>query len=161
SHSGYSRDELLRMRVTDLLPPEAAPGVLSQMQVLRTQSHHRGQGRHRLKDGRVVEVEVDAHALHFRGRRAVLGVIQDITERKRAEEELYQSRQMLKSILDTIPQRVFWKDRNLSYLGCNKALANDTGLKDPAEIIGKNDYELAWRESAEHYRADDNLVMDH
>ena len=88
SHSGYSRDELLRMRVTDLLPPEAAPGVLSQMQVLRTQSHDRGQGRHRLKDGRVVEVEADGHALHFRGRRAVLGVVQDITERKRAEEKL-------------------------------------------------------------------------
>ena len=88
SHSGYSRDELLRMRVTDLLPPEAAPGILSQMQALRTQSRDRGQGRHRLKDGRVVDVEADAHALHFRGRRAVLGVIQDITERKRAEEKL-------------------------------------------------------------------------
>jgi light-regulated signal transduction histidine kinase (bacteriophytochrome) len=36
----------------------------------------------------VVEVEVDAHVLHFRGRRAILGVIQDITERKRAEEKL-------------------------------------------------------------------------
>ncbi len=88
AHSGYSRDELLRMRVTDLLPPEAAPGVLSQMRVLRTQSRDRGHGRHRLKDGRVVEVEADAHALHFRGRRAVLAVIQDITERKRAEAEI-------------------------------------------------------------------------
>ena len=93
SHSGYSRDELLRMRVTDLLPPEAAPGVLSQMQVLRTQSHDRGQGRHRLKDGRVVEVEADGHALHFRGRRAVLGVVQDITERKRAEAEIFAAKE--------------------------------------------------------------------
>jgi light-regulated signal transduction histidine kinase (bacteriophytochrome) len=76
------------MRVTDLLPPEATPSILSQMQVLRTQSRDRGQGRHRLKDGRVVDVEADAHALHFRGRRAVLGVIQDITERVRAEEKL-------------------------------------------------------------------------
>jgi len=56
--------------------------------VLGAQSRDRGQGRHRLKDGRVVDVEVDAHALHFRGRRAVLGVVQDITERKRAEEKL-------------------------------------------------------------------------
>jgi len=93
SHSGYSRDELLRMRVTDLLPPEAAPGILSQMQVLRTQSRDRGQGRHRLKDGRVVEVEADAHALHFRGRRAVLGVVQDITERKRAEAEIFAAKE--------------------------------------------------------------------
>ncbi len=88
------------------------------------------------------------------------GVSRDITERKRAEEELYQSRQMLQSILDTIPQRVFWKDRNTSFLGCNKAFAIDAGLKDPAEIIGKNDYELAWRESAELHRADDKLVME-
>jgi PAS domain S-box-containing protein len=161
SHSGYSRDELLRMRVTDLLPPEATPAILSQMRALRTQSRDRGQGRHRLKDGRVVDVEADVHALHFRGRIAVLGVIQDVTERKRAEEELFQSRQMLQSVLDTIPQRVFWKDRNNSFLGCNKAFAIDAELKDPAEIMGKKDDELAWRETAEHYRADDKLVMEH
>ena len=88
------------------------------------------------------------------------GLLSDITERKRAEEELYQSRQMLQSILDTIPQRVFWKDSNTSFLGCNKAFAIDAGLKDPAEIIGKNDHDLAWRETAELYRADDKLVME-
>jgi PAS domain S-box-containing protein len=80
--------------------------------------------------------------------------------RKGAEEELYQSRQMLQTVLDTIPQRVFWKNRTISYLGCNKALATDAGLKDPAEIIGKTDYELAWGETAEAYRADDKLVME-
>jgi PAS domain S-box-containing protein len=89
-----------------------------------------------------------------------IGAVSDITDRKRAEEELYQSRQMLQTILDTIPQRVFWKDRNIVYLGCNKAFAMDAGLKDPAEIFGKNDYELAWRETAELYRADDKLVME-
>ncbi len=84
-HSGYSRDELMKMQVTDLLPVEAAPTVLSKMQVLRTQSRDRGQGQHRRKDGQVLDVEVDAYALDFRGRRAALAVIQDITERKRAE----------------------------------------------------------------------------
>ena len=87
-------------------------------------------------------------------------ISRDITERKRAEEELYQSRQMLQSILDTIPQRVFWKDRNMLFLGCNSAFAIDAGLKDPTEIIGKNDYDLAWGETAELYRADDKLVME-
>ena len=67
---------------------------------------------------------------------------------------------MLQSILDAIPQRVFWKDRNISYLGCNQAFAIDAGLTDPAEILGKTDYELAWKETAEVYRADDKLVME-
>jgi PAS domain S-box-containing protein len=88
------------------------------------------------------------------------GVSRDITEQKRAEDELYRSRQMLQSILDNIPQRVFWKDRNLTFLGCNRAFALDAGLQSPREIIGKNDFELAWRESAERYRADDKLVIE-
>jgi hypothetical protein len=96
----------------------------------------------------------------YRGQTLLLGNVRDITERKRAQDELQQSRQMLQSILDTIPQRVFWKERNLTYLGCNRAFAKDAGLADRAEIIGKNDFELAWRGSAELYRADDKLVME-
>src|SRR5208282_1455035 len=89
-----------------------------------------------------------------------VGATMDITERKHAEEELYRSRQMLQSILNTIPQRVFWKDRNCIYLGCNRALAGDAGLNDPVEIIGKSDFDLPWRTSSELYRTDDRLVME-
>src|ERR1035438_9937748 len=67
--------------------------------------------------------------------------------------------QMLQTILDTIPQRVFWKDRNCTYLGCNRILATDAGLNSPAEIIGKSDFDR-WSEMAEVYRADDKLVME-
>jgi PAS domain-containing protein len=63
-------------------------------------------------------------------------------------------------ILDHIPQRIFWKDRALNYLGCNRALAHDAGMSEPAEIIGKNDFELAWKETAPFYRADDEWVME-
>ena len=90
----------------------------------------------------------------------LVAVCRDITERKRAEADLHQSRQMLQFVLDNIPQKVFWKDRNLTYLGCNQALAIDAGLRDPKEIVGKNDFDLAWRGVAELYRADDTLVME-
>jgi len=92
--------------------------------------------------------------------RVMEGTFIDITERKRAEEELYGSRQMLQSILDAIPQRVFWKDRNGIYLGGNRALASDAGLDTPAAIVGKTDFDLAWRASAELYRSDDQQVME-
>jgi PAS domain S-box-containing protein len=61
---------------------------------------------------------------------------------------------------DAIPQRVFWKDRNSLYLGCNRAFATDAGLSAPAAIIGKSDFDLAWTDVAERYRADDRLVME-
>ncbi|HEX4808806.1 MAG TPA: MHYT domain-containing protein [Bryobacteraceae bacterium] len=61
-------------------------------------------------------------------------------------EELYRSRQMLQSILDNIPQRVFWKDPTGRYLGCNRAFAQDAGLSSPDEVSGKTDPDLPWSE---------------
>lgn len=74
--------------------------------------------------------------------------------------DLRESRQMLQLVLDHIPQRVFWKDRESRYLGCNKACAGDAGVPTPEAIVGKTDYELAWREDAEAYLADDRQVME-
>lgn len=79
---------------------------------------------------------------------------------KQTEEELSQLRQMLQLVLDTIPQRVFWKDRSYSYLGCNRPFADDAGLDGPDAIVGKNDYELGWNDVAGNYRDDDREVMD-
>ena len=81
-------------------------------------------------------------------------------ERKRTEAELHNSRQMLRTVLDTIPQRIFWKDRNSVYVGCNKPLAQDCGYQDPAELIGKTDYETVAADLADIYRADDRQVME-
>jgi PAS domain S-box-containing protein len=79
--------------------------------------------------------------------------------RRRTEVTLRRSEQMLQLVLDTIPARVFWKDRDINYLGCNRLFAHDAGLTEPREIIGRNDYELAWKEQAELYRTDDAAVI--
>lgn len=70
------------------------------------------------------------------------------------------SQKLLQQILEHIPIRVFWKDTDLRYLGCNTAFARDAGRNSPEELIGKDDFEMAWREQAELYRADDQRVMD-
>jgi len=83
----------------------------------------------------------------------------DITGLKQAEETLRQNRNMLDNILNTIPQSVFWKDRNSLYLGCNRPFALTAGLMNPGEIIGKSDFDLPWVEEANGYREDDRFVM--
>ncbi len=79
--------------------------------------------------------------------------------RKPEEANLPESAQIAEGIIRTLPARVFWKDRNLVYLGCNEAFAQDAGLADPKELIGKDDFQMTWREQAELYRADDRQVM--
>ena len=92
--------------------------------------------------------------------KSLLSISLDITERKLAEEELSASREILKAVLDTIPVRVFWKDRDLKYLGCNAPFARDAGLEKPEDLVGKDDYAMGWRDQAELYRADDRAVID-
>lgn len=85
----------------------------------------------------------------------------DITEQKKSKGLLESSQQILKNILENFPGVVFWKDRNSVYLGCNKNFAYGAGLKNPLDIIGKNDYQLPWAKTeADAYRADDKYVME-
>ncbi len=93
----------------------------------------------------------------------ILLAIEDITNstgRKRAEESLRESHQIIEGIINAIPVRVFWKDRNLTYIGCNKVFAQDAGFTSEEEIIGKDDFQLVWRDQAELYRDDDRKVIE-
>ena len=81
-------------------------------------------------------------------------------EYKQTESELNLSKEMLQLVIDTIPAGIFWKNENLSYLGCNKSFARDAGLNTPKTIIGKNDFDLGWKELAQQYQNDDKLVLE-
>ena len=111
------------------------------------------------KDGSIVHVEVLGTVTSYGGKPAVLGTAMDVTERKRTEEELFKSRQMLRTVLDTVPQRVFWKDRDSVYVGCNKPFAEDCGYSDPGQVVGKTDREAGPPDLANHNRTDDLAVM--
>ncbi len=67
----------------------------------------------------------------------------------------------LQLIMDNIPQYIFWKDLDSMYLGCNMNFARAAGFDNPAEIVGKSDYDCPWsREESDFYRKVDRRVMD-
>src|SRR5437867_7603192 len=82
---GYSRDEFLQMRLTDIRPPEDAQRLLEDVRSHRPEFQRSGQWRHRFRDGRLIDVEITSHTLSFRGREAALVVVHDVTDRKQAE----------------------------------------------------------------------------
>ncbi|BAN35239.1 hypothetical protein SCD_n01413 [Sulfuricella denitrificans skB26] len=78
---------------------------------------------------------------------------------RKAEESRARAQTMLQLVLNTIPSRVFWKNKESRYLGCNRLFALDAGLKDPSQIVGKTDHDLCWAKQAQLYLSDDRAVM--
>ncbi len=84
----------------------------------------------------------------------------EIEERIQAEKETQTAKEVLDAIINNIPNQIFWKNRDLVYLGCNQVFADVTGMGTPQNVIGKNDYNFD-RDSAhaESYREWDKKIM--
>jgi diguanylate cyclase (GGDEF)-like protein/PAS domain S-box-containing protein len=89
----------------------------------------------------------------------LLGSHTDVTSLKTTELALEQARHFLSTVIDTIPQAVYWKDHYSRYLGCNKTFAALANLGDPAEIVGLTDSDLPWRELASRLRREDQAIL--
>ena len=63
---------------------------------------------------------------------------------KGEKSSFQKSCEMLDSVIDSIPQLIYWKDKNLTYLGCNQNYALVNNIEDPDFIIGKTDENLPW-----------------
>jgi len=111
-------------------------------------------------DGSEVDVEVKAVPITLESKTAVQLIIRDITGRKKSEQKIIEVQMMLHRVINLLPVRVFWKDKDLKYLGCNEIFAKDAGRNNPEELLGKDDYQMEWREQAELYRADDRNIID-
>ena len=95
------------------------------------------------------------------------GISTDITAQKQTEAalqtaigQLEGARGMQQLIIESIPVRVFWKDRELRYQGCNTLFARDAGCTAPAELLGKDDFAMTWKDAAEAFRRDDRAVLE-
>jgi len=123
AHYGYSRDEFLNMRVTDIRPAEDIPRLLAEVAKGNRGLQSSGEWRHCRRDGQIIDVEVLSHRTEFAGRPAALVVVQDITERKRAEAALHASRERYLHTLDNMLEGCQIIGFDWRYLYVNDAVA--------------------------------------
>jgi PAS domain S-box-containing protein len=99
---GYSREEFLRAKITDLRPQENVPELMAALRARQDPIQDSGPWRHRKKSGELIDVEITSYPLTFQGKNARLVVATDITEQKRATDALKQSEEMLRLIVSNI-----------------------------------------------------------
>lgn len=134
-HYGYSREEFLRMQLTEIRPKEEIPRFLEEMVQTRLGRQRVGEWKHLLKDGRVIDVELVSHNLMFGGREAQLAIMRDITKDKQAEQALNQAVQKYRLIFDEAILGIYQSTPEGRLLSANPALAHMYGYDSPEELI--------------------------
>lgn len=166
---GYTREEAIGKSTLDLnlfALDEDRQQLTDELERTGSVRNMELTGRH--KSGELRDCLISAEPLTLRGEDCLVVIVRDITDRKAAERALQkseqtsrESKQFMELVLNTIPTRVFWKNRDLVFEGGNQVLADDLGFNSPYELIGKTDFDLSENPAdAENYRRDDRTVME-
>jgi sigma-B regulation protein RsbU (phosphoserine phosphatase) len=112
------------------------------------------------KDGSIIWISENCRAIRDAQGRLLYyeGTVEDITQRRQAEQNLRDSEALYHSLVETLPQNIFRKDREGRFTFANQRFCQALGRR-LEEIVGKTDFDFFPRELAQKYRADDLRVM--
>jgi PAS domain S-box-containing protein len=157
---GYTREELLRLDAISLRPPEARPSLDVTQREVETRKRLVFETLHQRKDGTTFPVEISVRLIEIDGKTFHQSIIRDITERKRAEEEIRRTQTFLSTIIENIPDMILIKDaKDFRFLACNKACEELTG-HSREERIGKTVHDLFPKENADRFDAQDRELLE-
>jgi PAS domain S-box-containing protein len=110
-------------------------------------------------DGTEFPLEASLSRTRVDGRKFYTLIVRDITSRKQAEEKLAEQRNLLRTLIDALPDVVFTKDTAGRFAVCNPATLHLSGCTREEEMVGKTVFDFHPRELAERYHADDLQVL--
>ena len=158
--NGYVRDELVGQSIDIVnISPGSPSERVEYLEQIRQKDVLRMETLHRRKDGIIFPIETSTSMITLDGRKVLLGIDRDITERKRAAEALASERNLLRTLMDNLPSYVYIKDTEGRYVINNVMHTRFLGKTTPDEVVGKTVYDLFSREIAEEYDVDDQMVI--
>lgn len=134
---GYSRDELLSLRIADIAPHHDPERFQRRLDEIKQGGAAIYESVHRRKDGTVFPVETSVTYLEHEGKGYTCGIIRDITARQRIEHERSQALADLQNITETVPDIMFTLDTGGNLIRWNGRLIAVTGYR-PEELLNKS-----------------------
>ncbi|OEC85175.1 MULTISPECIES: PAS domain S-box protein [Methanobacterium] len=138
---GYNRDKLLNMAPTDLFTPDSQAKIPQIAIELQKKGYVTFESVSITKDRREIPVDVSVHFFKLRGEDVAIAIAHDITERKEAEKELFESEQKYKTLFNSTPDYTILVGVDGNLMDVNGAAQEVTGLSEE-NLVGKNFTEL-------------------
>jgi len=159
--TGYSQEELRALSCfSALVHPDLREAIMARH--LRRGAGEQLENRYEVdiltKTGKSCSVEVAVATMPSNGELATVVVMHDISLRKQMENELKGRVRFIQTLIDAIPNPIFFKDSDGRYLGCNKAFESALGLPS-SEVIGKTVHDFNPKELADIYQRMDNALL--
>ncbi len=111
------------------------------------------------KDGVHVSVEIRTYPIKLKNETVVLGIAHDITDRKKKEVNLLDERNLLRTLIDSLPDLIYIKDSEKRFVLNNTAHLQALGATTQEEVLGKTDFDIFPKELATQYNAVDQEVL--
>ncbi len=127
---GYTAGEFLEMDALSIRSLQDAPQLLASIDNLALGETVTGVWKHRRKDGTTMLMQVENHAHEFAGRRAVLGLMRDVTDQQEAEKRLRASEARYRLLFEGAVEGVYEADLQGALLSANPAMARILGFDD-------------------------------
>ena len=105
-----------------------------------------------------LQTVIDKFATTLSGALSHLSLLVESTRRKATQVSLQHQKALLRSLIDSVPDLIFYKDQDSVYLGCNRAFEVFANHRE-SEIIGRTDFDFFDQESAEFFRDKDRKMM--
>jgi len=111
------------------------------------------------KNGEVRRLQVFRKEVLWNDERQYQVLYHDITERKRAEETLAQEQYLMRTLMDNLPDHIYFKDHASRIIRINKAMSQFLGLNDSKQAFGKTDFDFFTEEHARQTYEDEQTII--
>jgi diguanylate cyclase (GGDEF)-like protein/PAS domain S-box-containing protein len=152
---GYCIDDLLHMSIPDLFPSKGLDKAVDASRAILENGHGRIELNLLHRDGHPIPVEINGVRLPDG---SVYQAVRDLSEQMLAARRLMEQGALLRRIIDSIPDLIFYKNPESVYIGCNHAFEGYFNHSE-SEIVGKTDFDFVDEKTASHFREQDCTML--
>jgi len=157
---GYTNEEILKMEIADFSHPHdiVESNKLLNKLIAGEQNYYQINKRYLAKDGKIIHAHITATRINNNKSKNIIVMLENVTEHKKITSKLTSEQTLFLTLLENIPDSIYFKDIESRFIKVNDAKAKKHGLK-PEQLLGKTDFDIFDHAHASRSFNDEQLII--